>query len=764
MFRIRRVPDDTSPANAATIAAVQEILRARFQSVDPAEVDALPQKLRDPLKLKFQPMLLAAEDSRPSVRGFALVLYAPDLHFCYLDYLAVAPGRGGGGIGGALYERVREESLAIGAEALFFECLPDDASLCRDDATRAENAERLKFYERYGARPIAGTAYETPLEPGGDNPPYLVCDALGRSSLPGRDAMRAVARAILERKYAGLCPDGYVDMVVDSFRDDPVVLREPRYRRRASPRVSPKRVLAANVALVVNDKHDIHHVRERGYVEAPVRVPSILRELDKAGYFTRMEPRRFPDRHILAVHDGRLVDYLRSACELVGDGRSVYPYVFPIRNVTRPPRELPLRAGYWCIDTFTPINGNAWPAARRAADCALTAAERVLEGQRFAYALVRPPGHHAERGVFGGFCYINNSAVAAHFLSRYGRVAVLDIDYHHGNGTQDIFYDRDDVLTISIHGHPRFAYPYFTGFASETGRGKGSGFNLNLPLAESLTPDAYREALGEALARIERYAPDYLVVAAGFDTSSGDPTGSWSNRRTDFDRIGKLIGELGLPTLVVQEGGYRVRTLGTNVRAFFDGLVSSSATRAPSTRAPARRSPTSVVGYTFRDTPREADLEAVRALVATTAVFSTEEATIARELVEERIARGERSGYHFVFAECGNTLAGYACYGPIAGAERRYDIYWIAVHPRWQRDGLGRTLLERVESAVAKAGGIRLYVDTAGGSAYEAARRFYRACGYRKASELPDFFTNGDSKITFSKSVSGQPAAAVAHG
>jgi acetoin utilization deacetylase AcuC-like enzyme/ribosomal protein S18 acetylase RimI-like enzyme len=759
MFRIRRVPDDTSPANAATIVEVQAILRAQFSSLDESDVASLPQKLRDPLKYRFRPLLLVAEDSRAHVRGFAMLLHAPDLRFCYLDYVAVAPGRGGGGIGGALYDRVREESAALDVVALFFECLPDDPALCRDEATLAENVERLKFYERYGARPVAGTAYETPVEPGGDNPPYLCLDALGRSELPGRDVMRAIVRAILERKYAGLCPPEYVNMVVDSFCDDPVVLRAPRYRRRVKRAVSTQRVLEERVALVVNDKHDIHHVRERGYVEAPVRVASILRDLEPTGDFTRVEARRFPDRHILAVHDGRLIDYLRRACELAGDGPSVYPYVFPIRNATRPPRELPLRAGYWCIDTFTPINRNAWLAARRAADCALTAAERVLEGQRLAYALVRPPGHHAERNAFGGFCYINNSAVAAHFLSRYGQVAVLDIDYHHGNGTQEIFYDRSDVLTISIHGHPSFAYPYFSGFAGETGRGRGSGFNMNLPLPEAQTPDQYREALGEVLRRVERFAPDYLVLAAGFDTASGDPTGTWSNRRDDFHRMGESIGALGLPTVVVQEGGYRVRTLGTNVRAFFAGLVTAAA-KSPRTDGPRRSRRAQIPGYEFRDVPREADAEAVRALVVATGVFSTEEATIAKELVEERLTRGEAAGYSFVFAECDGVLAGYACYGPIAGAQFRYDLYWIAVHPRWQHDGLARALHERVELAIAAVGGVRIYADTASGDPYEAARRFYRARGYRKAAELPDFYSNGDAKIIFAKPIGATAPAA----
>jgi hypothetical protein len=147
---------------------------------------------------------------------------------------------------------------------------------------------------------------------------------------------------------------------------------------------------------------------------------------------------------------------------------SVYPYVFPIRNVARPPKDLAVRAGYYCIDTFTPLNHNAFPVAARAVDCAMTAAQRVLEGARVAYALVRPPGHHAERRSFGGFCYLNSAAVAANYLSGYGRVAMLDVDYHHGNGQQTIFYRRADVLTVSLHGHPSFAYPYFTSPASRT--------------------------------------------------------------------------------------------------------------------------------------------------------------------------------------------------------------------------------------------------------------------------------------------------------
>ena len=196
----------------------------------------------------------------------------------------------------------------------------------------------------------------------------------------------------------------------------------------------------------------------------------------------------------------------------------------------------------------------------------------MLDGDGMAYALVRPPGHHAERRSFGGFCYFGSTAMAANYLSAHGSVAVLDVDYHHGNGTQDIFYERDDVLTVSIHGHPHFAYPYFSGYADERGEGKGRGYNLNVPLPEHVDGERYRAELAPVLKRILRFTPRFLVVALGLDTARGDPTGSWELGPKDFAANGRMIGRLGLPTLVVQEGGYKNRSLGVNARSFFQGL------------------------------------------------------------------------------------------------------------------------------------------------------------------------------------------------
>jgi acetoin utilization deacetylase AcuC-like enzyme len=234
-----------------------------------------------------------------------------------------------------------------------------------------------------------------------------------------------------------------------------------------------------------------------------------------------------------------------------------------------------MRAGYHCIDTFTPLNGAAFAAARRAVDCALTAAREVLSGRRAAYALVRPPGHHAERAHYGGFCYLNSAAIAASFLRQGGRVAMLDVDYHHGNGQQAIFYERSDVLTLSIHGHPRFAYPYFTGFAEEAGAGRGTGYNVNYPLPETVDARRYLRTLGVALTRIRDFGPASLVVCLGLDTARGDPTGTWSLEAGDFRAIGAAIGSLDLPTVVLQEGGYNRRSLGANAASFFHGLAAS---------------------------------------------------------------------------------------------------------------------------------------------------------------------------------------------
>lgn len=585
MFRIRRIFDVTTSTDLQHVREVQRILREQFSGLSERKVLAIPRSMQNPFKDNFRYILFVAETSSKEIRGFALISHDPNLNFCFLDYVSTSSSRMGRGIGGALYERVVREARALNSIGLFYECLPDDPKLCRDPQVLKQNIARLRFYERYGARPIINTAYETPLEPGDDCPPYLVFDGLGlEKKLPRRVARKIVA-AILKGKYPDSYPSEYFKKVVESFKDDPVQLRPFKYVKAEKQDVVIDIVPSdSKIAVIATDQHQMHHVRERGYVEAPVRIDKILAELRKANFIDEVAPKHFSDKYLQSVHDEKFVSFLQNVCVTLAADKAVYPYVFPIRNQSRPPQDLPLRAGYYCIDTFTPLSSSAYSAARRAVDCALTGAQLVGEGHRLAYVLVRPPGHHAERASFGGFCYFNNAAIAAELLREQGKVAILDIDYHHGNGQQSIFYHRSDILTVSIHGHPRFAYPYFSGFEDERGAGAGIGYNVNLPLPEQITSEQYRGALANALKRIARFSPKYLLVALGLDTAKNDPTGSWNLTPSDFEENGKMIGALYLPTLVVQEGGYRTLTLGRNASAFLRGLWSSALGRVDLSR------------------------------------------------------------------------------------------------------------------------------------------------------------------------------------
>ncbi len=745
MFRIRRVYDDILPLNKETIRQVKEILRGRFTGVSEEEIEQLGERLRNPFKQRFRSVLFVAENLHDRVMGFALLLDEPEIKFCFLDWIAAASGKTGGGLGGALYETVRREAVGLGSKGLFFECLPDDSDTCPDKDLLKQNRSRLRFYERYGARPVINTAYETPVKPEDTCMPHLVYDGLDQNVLPDSKFMRRVVNAILERKYAGYCPEDYVKRVVRSFRDDPLRLRPFRYVKPEAARTKIDSQSSEKIALVVNDRHSIHHVHERGYVESPVRVGSILRELRKSGLFVEISPRSFAKRHIHAVHDARFEEYLKKACEQMPEGESLYPYIFPVRNKTRLPKETSILVGYYCIDTFTPINRNAYPAARRGVDCSLTAAQETLKGRRISYALVRPPGHHAESRSFGGFCYFNNCAIVAQYLSEYGKVVILDIDYHHGNGQQDIFYYRPDVLTISLHGHPRFAYPYFSGFDDESGAGEGVGFNLNIPLPQSLDGYRYRRALYRAVKRIESFDPAFLVVALGLDTSKGDPTGTWSLSAGDFEENGRIIGGLGIPVLVIQEGGYRNRTLGKNALYFFKGLASTEDKR----QATGKRNKKNIQGINYRYNVVPEDMERIRKLVEMTGFFNHPEVEVAVELVRERLLKGKESGYYFVVAEHAGCMAGYTCYGPIPCTTSSFDLYWIAVHPDFQGRGIGRSLLKETERLIAEANGTRIYVETSQRAQYASTRAFYENSGYRVESVLDNFYGHGEGKVTY---------------
>jgi acetoin utilization deacetylase AcuC-like enzyme len=594
MFRIRKVSDDIYPMNQRAVKQVLEIMRLRFPAISEEKVLTIPEHLRNPLKYKFRSILFVAENFNGKVRGFALLLHAPDLDFCYLDFIATNKDQISAGVGGALYERCREEALSLKSLGIFMECLPDDPLLCHGKDNVVQNAIRLNFYERYGARPISNTLYETPVKPGDSCAPYLVFDNLDRETLPTSKRVKTIVDAILRRKYGDYCPEDYIVKVVDSFRDDPVILREFRYLKienngavnkinhKVSARIqlfttkaNKNRKPLKPVYVTVNSEHSIHHVKEVGYVESPVRIANILKSLGNSGMFEILTTEVFPEKYIRQVHSADMVDFLKSAETNFPSGNSVYPYIFPIRNAGKRPKDVNVLAGYFCIDTFTPIHQNVWKAASGAVNCALTCANKIIETGGLAYALVRPPGHHAESKVFGGFCYLNTAAITANYLSQLGRVAILDIDYHHGNGQQEIFYKRNDVLTLSIHGLPATTYPYFCGFKNEKGEGDGLGFNINYPLDEKTNASDYRITLAHALRQIELFRPGYLIVCFGLDTAKDDPTGTFTFRGKDFERNGRMIGSLKKPVLVIQEGGYLNRTLGANTVHFFKGLVES---------------------------------------------------------------------------------------------------------------------------------------------------------------------------------------------
>ena len=282
------------------------------------------------------------------------------------------------------------------------------------------------------------------------------------------------------------------------------------------------------------------------------------------------------------VHAPRYLDFLRTAWQqwLALDAGNAqlqpFPSVWPVRTLRSDvePDNFIARLGLYSMDNGSPMVAGTWAAAKAAADAAASSAQALGQGERAVFCATRPPGHHAGPDFMGGYCFINNAAVCAQALRAGGaaRVAVLDVDYHHGNGTQAIFYDRADVLFVSIHGDPRTEYPFYLGHADETGAGAGQGCNLNLPLAAGSSVAAWFDALEVACARVQRHRPDALVVSLGLDTFAGDPISTFALQRADFTLLGQRLVRLGLPTALLLEGGYAAAELGDNAMAVLAGI------------------------------------------------------------------------------------------------------------------------------------------------------------------------------------------------
>jgi acetoin utilization deacetylase AcuC-like enzyme len=340
---------------------------------------------------------------------------------------------------------------------------------------------------------------------------------------------------------------------------------------------------------VYTDDHNLHSglLDPRGEAwrpsaECPDRANSVVEAINEAAFGEIVAPQAFDEQKYLRVHAPDYLAFLRTVWDewQASDeqGSNARPDTFVGAGMRRADTECVVgKLGRYSFDATSPFVAGSWQAIRASANVALTAAEIIKGRERFAFAACRPPGHHATVNYCGGYCYLNNNSLAAQSLLDGGahRVAILDVDYHHGNGTQSIFYDRNDVLTISLHADPKLEYPFFLGYADEPGEGKGHGFNVNYPLPFGTGWDRYEPALADAIDGVRRFAPDALVIALGLDTFVGDPTTHFGITTGDFIRMGEAIGGLGLPTLVVLEGGYSVEWIGRNTVNFLTGLESA---------------------------------------------------------------------------------------------------------------------------------------------------------------------------------------------
>jgi acetoin utilization deacetylase AcuC-like enzyme len=312
--------------------------------------------------------------------------------------------------------------------------------------------------------------------------------------------------------------------------------------------------------------------------EMPARAEIVIARVRETGLGEVVGPKDFGRAPLERIHSDNFLRFLETAWDLWVAAHGEYdalPLVWPTRGFRQiEPQAIDGKLSYFSLDAGTPIMAGTWRAITASANVALTGRELVTEGERAVFSLCRPPGHHASGDVYGGYCFLNNAAIAAQAFRDAGadRVAILDIDYHHGNGTQTIFYDRDDVLFASLHGHPEQEYPYFLGYEEETGEGAGEGFNLNYPLRWGSGFDLWGAALESACARIADYGPDVLVISHGVDTFEGDPISQFKLESGDYLKIGASIAALGRPTLFVMEGGYAVAELGVNAVNVLQGF------------------------------------------------------------------------------------------------------------------------------------------------------------------------------------------------
>jgi len=338
--------------------------------------------------------------------------------------------------------------------------------------------------------------------------------------------------------------------------------------------------------VVFSEKHWLHAPKQElhnGIIgppyETPDRAGMLLKELEERKSFDIIEAEEFSFEHILRIHDAdylRLLEHAWDEWHELGREGDALPANWAAGHMRTgpPPFNLDGRLGYYSFSGDSVITSGTWEAALASADTALTGMDLILGGIQSAFSLCRPPGHHASVDLFGGYCYLNNAAIAAGYAlhNKKERVAILDVDYHHGNGTQDIFSRRRDVLVLSIHADPLYAFPYFTGFAGQQGEDEGKGFTVNYPLSPGTMPEEWFFALDNARERVASFAPDVLIVSLGVDTYRHDPLSTFRLDTDDFTTMGKKIGHMGIPTLFVMEGGYAIKHFSTNVCNVLEGF------------------------------------------------------------------------------------------------------------------------------------------------------------------------------------------------
>ena len=313
--------------------------------------------------------------------------------------------------------------------------------------------------------------------------------------------------------------------------------------------------------------------------ESPERAEIILARIREIQLGPVRPPDEFGDDPLLRVHKPEYLRFLQAVWDewkAAGMSGEVIAANWPARRMrNKEPQEIEGKVGYFALAAETAICAGTWQAAQTAANCALSAARIVRDGESAAFALCRPPGHHAAADLYGGYCFLNNAALAAQSMRDAGmkKIAVLDMDFHHGNGTQDIFYERGDVFFASLHGDPAMAFPHFLGFADETGAGDGEGCNANFPMPPETPFSEWRKALDAALEKIAEFAPDALVVSLGVDAFCRDPISFFRLESPDFSAAGALMAGLNLPTVFVMEGGYAVAEIGVNTANVLSGFA-----------------------------------------------------------------------------------------------------------------------------------------------------------------------------------------------